>query len=206
MTEYTLRPSLDALLEHSHSYTHTHTHIHLATKQNPPASTHKPIQKTSNQQLQAPFKHQFPGHHIISMSTSAKCTMGRRTGVSPLNIYIYISIYRGGLRPSGTFVVKILLWLKRLAHGMTPCPSQNIHHRDITFDFQTMYYTDCMFLQWKRLDFRFEEQSDGVLLHMLHKPFVEKIYKRTNNSSKNIPNLSLYVSQARRKLIRNLSP
>ena len=28
MTKCTLRPSLDALLEHSHSYTHTHTHTH----------------------------------------------------------------------------------------------------------------------------------------------------------------------------------
>ena len=91
MTEYTLWPSVDALLEHSHS--HTHTRIHLATKQNPPTSTHKPIQEASIQQLQASFKHQFPGHHTISMSTISTCVKsirGRRTGVSPLNIYIYI--------------------------------------------------------------------------------------------------------------------
>ena len=64
---------------------------------------------------------------------------------------------------------------------------EDVNQRELIVVFLRMYCTDCMFLQSKPFEFRYEKQSEGALFHMLHKPSVEDSEKRPKKSPKDTP-------------------
>ena len=80
---------------------------------------------------------------------------------------------------------KITFWEPKCSSlGYT---SDDLHHREITFDFSRMYCTDCMFLQSKPFELRYERQSERALFHVLHKPSIQNSKKHPKECSKSTP-------------------